>query len=179
MGTGAGRGGWRVPVRWPAPACGSAVPPRSAARRAGGGVSELRDDHGTAPDSVRELPRPAEAAEAPERPGGEAVAGAEDAGYARRGGGADRGGQDSSRRAEAGGDQRLGERAQGMTREEYADYMRALPAQDLRGQYPDPGTSARDGDAEAFQRLGERAQGMTREEYAVSCPAFSGQGICG
>jgi hypothetical protein len=76
----------------------------------------------------------------------------------------DTGAQDSGSawRAEAGGDWRdLGERAQGMTREEYADYMRALPAEEP-GEPPEPPAAA----DLSFQRLGERAQGMTREEYA-------------
>jgi hypothetical protein len=119
--------------------CGRRVP----ARRAGGGVSELREDTAArdcAPAAARELPRPAEA---PERPGG-----AEDVGHTRR---------DSDAEAF----RHLGERAQGMTREEYADYMRALPAEEP-GEPPEPSAAA----DLSFQRLGERAQGMTREEYA-------------
>jgi hypothetical protein len=118
-------------------------------------VSELRDDTAArdcAPAAARELPRPAEAVE---RPGAAEVP-------ERSGGEADRGGAGSAWRAEAGEDWRdLGERAQGMTREEYADYMRALPEQEP-GEPAEPPAAA----DLSWLRLGERAQGMTREEYA-------------
>jgi hypothetical protein len=79
---------------------------------AGGGVTELREDT-TARDSASAAGERGRPARTDGRPDG----------------GADHGGPDAPLRAEPGGDwQRLGERAQGMTREEYADYMRRGPA---------------------------------------------------